>query len=70
MREREKREREKDRKRLVNEADTLAAVELSSFGLTDILDFQNRSVLMLVAKATLEPRHHSLGIQPGAHVNV
>jgi hypothetical protein len=60
-----KRERQKDRKRLVNEADTLAAVKLSSFGLKDIVDFKNRSVLMLVAKATLEPRYHSLGEQPG-----
>ncbi len=49
----------------MNEADTLAAVELSSYGLKDIVDFKNTSVLMLVAKATLEPRYHSLGEQPG-----
>ena len=51
--------------RLVDEAHTLAHVERGGLLVLDILDLEERSVLVLVAKTPLETHHHALYIQPG-----
>ena len=48
----------------VNEAHTLAKVELSVLLVLDVLNLEKRGVLMLVAKPSLETHHHALDIQP------
>ena len=50
--------------RLVDEAHTLAQVELHSILVVHILDLEDRRVLVLVPQAPLETHHDALSVQP------
>lgn len=48
----------------VDEANALAKVEPGVLLVLDVLDLDERGVLMLVAKPPLETHHHALHVQP------
>ena len=50
--------------RLVDKAYTLSKVKCNAFLRLDVLDLEERSVLVLIAKTPLEPHHHALHVQP------
>jgi hypothetical protein len=49
---------------LVDEAHALAEVKINITLLLDVLDLEERGVLVLVAKTPLETHHHALCVQP------